>query len=97
MRLSKTCSLLTFVIYRKKRERYDEFLQTVEILKQMDPYERSKIGDAIREETFPKDAFVIKEGDPGDKFYIIQEGTAIATKKLAADSEPQKVMDYVRG
>jgi cAMP-dependent protein kinase regulator len=31
----------------KKREKYDNFLQTVEILKSMDPYERSKLGDAV--------------------------------------------------
>ena len=46
----------------------------------MDPYERSKLGDAVREERFKKDEYVIRQGDVGDKFYILDEGTAIATK-----------------
>lgn len=40
------------LVYRKKRERYDTFLQSVEILKTMDPYERTKLGDALVEEKF---------------------------------------------
>lgn len=36
----------------RKRDKYDQFLQSVEILKTMDPYERSKIGDALKEEKF---------------------------------------------
>jgi len=36
----------------KKRERYESFLTKVDILKQMDPYERSKIGDALVSVTF---------------------------------------------
>lgn len=33
----------------KKRDKYDAFLANVEILKNMDPYERSQLGDAIVE------------------------------------------------
>jgi len=75
--------------FRKKRERYDAFLQTVEILKTMDPYERSKLGDALKEERFAANEYVIREGQAGDRFFIIQEGTAIATKVLQEGQEPQ--------
>ena len=83
--------------FRKKRERYDAFLQTVEILKTMDPYERSKLGDALKEERFAANDFVIKEGQAGDRFFIIQEGTAIATKVLQEGQPPQQVMEYAKG
>ena len=63
----------------------------------MDPYERSKLSDALVEERFAKDDYVIKEGQAGDRFFIIQEGTAIATKVLQEGSEPQKVMEYSKG
>lgn len=43
----------------KKREKYDNFLSSVEILKSMDPYERSKLGDAVKEEAFKKDETII--------------------------------------
>ena len=80
----------------KKREKYDQFLQTVEILKNMDPYERSKIGDAIVEHKFKKGDYIIREGEEGKTFYLIAEGTAIATKQLN-EAEPTKVKDYIKG
>lgn len=63
----------------------------------MDPYERQKLCDALKEERFKKNDQIITEGQPGDKFYFIEEGTAIATKRLTPGSEPIKVMDYAKG
>lgn len=45
---------------QKKREKYDSFLQSVSILQSMDPYERSKLGDAVREERFADGEFIIR-------------------------------------
>ena len=85
------------MLIRKKREKYDNFLQTVSILQSMDPYERSKLGDAVREERFKSGDYIIKQGDAGDKFYILDEGTAIATKNGANGGPETKVMDYASG
>ena len=76
----------------KKREKYENFLATVPILKNMDPYEVSKLGDAVEEQTFKKDEFIIKEGQDGNTFYLISEGTAIATKNT--DGQEKNVKDY---
>jgi len=46
----------------------------------MDPYERMQIADALNSESFTKDDFIIKEGEIGDKFYMILEGQAVALK-----------------
>lgn len=81
----------------KKREKYENFLQSVKILTSMDPYERSKISDALKEEKFHSGDFVIKEGEIGDKFYFISEGEAVATKTLETGKPAQKVLDYKRG
>jgi cAMP-dependent protein kinase regulator len=35
-----------------KREKYDEFLEKVSILKTMEKYERTKMADAFKEEWF---------------------------------------------
>jgi len=80
----------------KKREKYDNFLASVDILKSMDPYERSKLGDAVKEQKYKKGEFVITEGDEGSTFYLISEGTCEATKNLGGP-EPQKVKDYAKG
>ena len=71
-------------------------MQNVEILKSLDAYERSKLGDAVKEETYNKDDMIIKEGDEGDKFYLISEGNCIATKLLNGD-QPTTVKEYARG
>lgn len=81
----------------KKREKYEHFLSIVKILSSMDPYERSKIADALREEKFKKGDFVIKEGEIGDKFYLISEGEAIATKELEKGKGPVQVLAYKKG
>lgn len=54
----------------------------------MDPYERSKLSDALKEEKYNKGDFIIKEGEVGNKFYLISEGEAIATKVLEEGKEP---------
>lgn len=37
----------------------------------MDSYERDQICDALREESFGANEYVMKQGETGDKFYII--------------------------
>ena len=81
---------------QRKREKYDNFLQSVPILQQVDPYERSKLGDAVKECSFKKGDFIIREGEEGDSFYLISEGTADATKSIDG-KPPVKVKDYKRG
>lgn len=44
-----------------KREKYEEFLKSVPLLQSMDHYERSKLADAIKEEKYNPQEFIIKE------------------------------------
>lgn len=66
----------------EKRNRYENFLKSVELLSTMDSYEIGQVADALRTATFKAEDVVIREGDYGDIFYIIEEGEAIATKTL---------------
>lgn len=45
----------------KKREKYDDFLSKVEILDQMDAYERSQVCDALKTRKFVENETVIKQ------------------------------------
>ena len=81
---------------QRKRDKYDAFLQSVPILQAMDAYERSKLGDAVQEEKFSTGDYIIKQGSSADRFYMVSEGRAIATKKQADGSQKQ-VMEYVKG
>ena len=48
----------------------------------MDPYERSKLGDAVKEEKFKAGEYIIQHGEQGDRFFLLDEGTAEATKTM---------------
>jgi len=82
---------------QKKREQYESFLKSVELLSTVEPYELTQICDALRSGSFNNGDYVIKEGEMGDVFYIIEEGNAIATKTLEPGKPPEKVKEYKRG
>ena len=44
----------------KKREKYESFLSKIELLQDMDPYERSQIADALKTVKAKKGEYVIK-------------------------------------
>lgn len=78
-----------------RRNKYDEFLQSVTLLASLEAYERSQIADALKPEKFQKGDCIVKQDDPGDKFYIVEEGTLYALKDI--DGSSKRVMDYKVG
>jgi len=80
----------------KKRDKYETFLKSVPLLSSMDAYERSQVSDALKTQAFAKDAKIVTQGDAGDVFFILEEGTAIATKSTDG-SEAKQVMEYKAG
>lgn len=79
---------------QRKRDKYEEFLGKVPILSSMEPYERTKLADAFTEHHFKAGETIIKEGDPGNELYFVQEGKCIATKTMKPGEQPTKVMEY---
>lgn len=58
----------------RKREKYETFLKSIELLESMDPYERSKIADALKVVKCKKGEYVVKQGEQGDMFFMVEEG-----------------------
>ena len=81
----------------KKREKYENTLKKVEILKSIDPYELGQICDALKTKNFAKGDFIIKQGDRGDVFFILDDGKAHAEKVFEEGKKPQRVKDYESG
>ena len=79
---------------QRRREKYEAFLEQVPIFETMEPYERSKLADAFTEVSVKAGEFIIKEGEPGQDLFLLQEGSAIATKTLTAGQAPEQVMEY---
>lgn len=84
---------------QKKREKYDEFLEKVEILKMMDKGERDKLADAFKEEWYEENEMIIKQGDSDDNssFYMIIEGNCIATMTMQPGTPAVEVKQYQPG
>jgi cAMP-dependent protein kinase regulator len=81
----------------RKRERYESFLNHIELLEKMDPYERSQVADALRSVSFAQGEYVIREGEWGEVFYIVEEGQAVATKTMTPGQPPVEVKQYREG
>nr|POE56229.1 camp-dependent protein kinase regulatory subunit [Quercus suber] len=77
----------------QRRRMYESFLEEVELLASLTTYERSKIADALETTKYPAGSFIIREGDVGDKFYILESGEAEALKR-GTDSA---VKNYKKG
>merc|ERR1711972_632781 len=75
----------------KRRERYDSFLKSISLISSLGDYERSQLRDALKSEIRLKGDLIVKQDEPGDKFYIVEEGCLYASKNNA------RVMDYKAG
>eukprot|EP01094_Clydonella_sp_ATCC50884_P012680 TRINITY_DN22983_c0_g1_i1.p2 TRINITY_DN22983_c0_g1~~TRINITY_DN22983_c0_g1_i1.p2 ORF type:complete len:391 (+),score=154.05 TRINITY_DN22983_c0_g1_i1:187-1359(+) len=76
----------------RKRGLYNNFLEKVKILESLTPYERLTIADALEDVSFPPNTTIVKQGDPGNIFYIIVEGEARVMKEEQDDENgPQQV------
>jgi cAMP-dependent protein kinase regulator len=67
----------------KRRRMYEAFLEEVPLLSPLVSSERSKIADSLDTDTYEPGATIIKEGDPGDRFYFIEQGVAEVHKSSA--------------
>ena len=52
----------------------------VEILADVDKYERLQIADALSSASFTDGTDIVKQGEEGNEFFIILEGSAVVTQ-----------------
>jgi cAMP-dependent protein kinase regulator len=64
----------------QRRRLYEDFLEGVPLLSSLTTYERSKIADALETQKYPPGSTIIKEGDAGEAFYLLESGEAEAFK-----------------
>ncbi|KAI9331116.1 cyclic nucleotide-binding-like protein [Zopfochytrium polystomum] len=60
----------------RKRRMYEAFLEEVQLLQSLEPYERHKIADALETVVYNDGEDVVKQGDAGENFYLIESGEA---------------------
>lgn len=69
----------------QRRRMYESFLEEVPLLSGLESYERSKIADALETQKYTAGQTIIKEGDPGESFFILESGEADVTKSSEGD------------
>ncbi|KAK7602547.1 hypothetical protein V9T40_008136 [Parthenolecanium corni] len=75
----------------RKRKMYDEFLSRVSILESLDKWERLTVADALEPVSFNNGETIVRQGEPGDDFYIIVEGTVLVLQYKAEGDKPMEV------
>lgn len=67
-----------------KRETYQGFLETVPILSTLNPGELQTLADSLAEEKYADGVTVCTQGEEGNYFYLIKEGSAVCSVVDAA-------------
>lgn len=58
----------------EKRSRKANFLDQIKLFDQLDKFQKLKLVDGLQTLNLVKGEFVLKEGEDGDDFYIIESG-----------------------
>lgn len=78
----------------QNRTKYENFLSKIEVLQSLDSYERNKLCDCLSITNFPKDSYVIRQGEKGDTFYMIMKGEGVALKNNQKNGKEEVVFEY---
>lgn len=66
---------LVLVSTMKKRQMYEDFLNDIPMLQELEAYERMNLADALVTKHYTAGEAIITQGDSADAFYIIEKGT----------------------
>ncbi|XP_050297111.1 cAMP-dependent protein kinase type II regulatory subunit isoform X2 [Anthonomus grandis grandis] len=61
----------------KKRKMYEALIESVPMLKALQPYERMNLADALVPRTFGPGERIIKQGDAADGMYFVENGEVV--------------------
>ncbi|CAH8573030.1 unnamed protein product [Schistosoma turkestanicum] len=75
----------------RRRKMYQEFLCRVPILDNLDKWERLTVADALEPVRFEDGEVVVRQGEHGDDFFIITEGTAAVLQKPSESGDQVEV------
>jgi putative ABC transport system ATP-binding protein len=62
-----------------------EFLRTIDLFKALTPYELTNIAEKMRRRHYRHNEVIIREGDPGEEFFLIVEGRIDVSRRNGVD------------
>jgi putative ABC transport system ATP-binding protein len=60
-----------------------EFLRTVDLFKHLTPTEITNIAEKMKRRRYAKNEIIIREGDPGEEFFLIGQGSVDVRKRMS--------------
>jgi len=75
-----------------KKSKYEEFLSNIELFKHMTRYELAQLSDLLESELYDDEEDIMKQGDEGGAFYILEDGQAKAY--ISGDKGEVEVKHY---
>jgi len=87
-------------ISARTRRSYEAFLASVPLLESLNDAERAKLADVLQPREFADGEVVVREGDVGNEFFIVEEGEAVALKNIQSSDgliTQEVVKHYKRG
>lgn len=64
-----------------QRQMYQSFLESVPMLKSLEPYEMMNLADALERKYYSDGDCIIQQGDAAYAFYIVEDGAVKITKE----------------
>lgn len=80
----------------RKRKLYESFLEKVPILQHLTKYERITVADALESYVYQPGEVIVRQGEPGDKFYIIVSGEVRCEQTASVGTEAAKTVEVAR-
>ena len=62
----------------RRRERFEDFVNRIDILQELEPYEKNNLCDVLESEVFAEGRSVVTQGEVAHHLYLIEEGEAVA-------------------
>jgi len=88
--------LFSSLLVTKKDEEIALLLSNVNIFKNLTPNERIKIAKYFREKHYKSGERIVKEGEAGDRMFIISQG-AVKVTKFLSETEEEVLANLVDG
>lgn len=76
----------------QKRQFYEELLKEVQVLKELSPYERMNVADALQSRIYEDNDCIITQGETGKEMYIIESGAVrVVVKDKTKEAEVNRL------
>ncbi|KAH3742879.1 cAMP-dependent protein kinase type II regulatory subunit [Pelomyxa schiedti] len=69
----------------QKRKRFMYFLNRVPLLSPMTECEKGLIADALEHHAYKAGEYILRQGDVGDRFYVVEKGVVAVTLNIPRD------------